>query len=143
MTNNNVDLPKNYKEDSILEFFGSKNKIRWYKDCLMFMLNPDPDETFTPTTTYIPGDLKRNQWLYENMIYNDQEFMLEVCTILSHEAIHLTLARSVGRKECDKFDPIFGESLQDDYIDINGLLGFKFVFKPRKNKLKGWGKNGR
>ena len=142
MTAEKVRLPKNYREDSVLEF-GLVGKVKRRTTTLMFMLNPEPHEHFTPTTIYIPGNIRRNEWLREIMYFNDEEFMLDVVSLVSHESVHLALSRSVSPKASDRLDPTFGIAAMDTFGDTHGLLNFGINFRPRRHKLKWSGKKGR
>lgn len=141
-----MKIPKGYRETSVIEF-GSISRSKDGAGTLMYMLNPDPKETFKPKTIYIPiyttRNHKQNEWLREHMYYNDQEFMLEVTSIISHESVHIALANTVGREACDRLDPLFGVSFRDTFGDVHGLLNLEANFKPRRNRLKWDGKKGK
>lgn len=119
----------------------------WRRSAAMFFVEvPEPHEHFIPDTVFIPNNLKgwsRFNWLKEQMTYNDEEFMLDVCSYLSHEWLHIALSNIGLKADGDRrFDDMFGTSFMDSYKDIHGLMNFRKVFKPRKHKIRWSGKKG-
>lgn len=135
---NYLKVPKNYKETEVLDFqnFG-KTKIT--HKTLMFILRPDPGETFTPKTIWIPAYSVMSEWLKEETRKTPDEFVKQVAALLSHEYLHIALFLTAGRGACDGLDRL-GFGLYCDCVkdEVDGLLNFEHIFKPRTKKLKGW-----
>ncbi len=137
-------MVKAIPEKGLIITFGklTKKDMQEKDPTLMFMNYPDKGDKyqFKPATIYIPNNKQCRSWLRENMVYGDEQFMLEVCSLISHEMLHIVLYNFIGKKACDKLDPLFGISWMDDFDDVHGLIHFDGEFKPiPKNKqIKNW-----
>ena len=135
-----VAVPDNYRETEVVTFRKYGSKPHGNVQTLMFMLNPEKHEKFIPKTIFIPSNVKRSQWLKEDMFFDAEQLMLEVCSLISHETVHIALFKVAGRKACDRLDPIFGIVFRDSVRDVHGLLNLDANFRPCKRKAKGWGR---
>jgi hypothetical protein len=94
---------------------------------------------FGKNDIFIPNNQKQ-VWSREEMAHTQDNFPLEVSSVLSHETLHIVLYNIGERRATEDLDKLFGVSWREQHNETHGLRDFNAMFKPRKNKLRSWGR---